>query len=814
MLIAGSRVFFDDPTFTDDYFKRVIRKGWFFNLQKTVKEASGIKFNKAFRTIEEGFRDIWDEEAAARAPFMPARQVTVPGKVHNSYSSGEYSRDASIFTLKSGLYTPMTLVRVAPDGSEWNVRPFARNTGNLRIDDTNGRIWWTETVMDKRWELAGESRVRYLETGNPSKIYTLAKGHRYFNPAPSVDGKKVAVTEYPSFGGSTICILDADSGTETMAVPAPDSVQVTETSWVGERLLAAGLSEHGMGIYEVILSEEAKGLRVLLRPQPVELASLKTFGKDLAFVCDRTGVGELYLFDPDSLVLRQATNTRYGISSPFLNPQADTLYYSSVAASNNPETYRHGKMIYATAVSDLPVKEVSYSEIHRYPVAETLTKQEKELAGAGWESFENFAPVEVSEPKEYSKIRLPHIHSWAPLYFNYDNVDNLSLDDYYKTASLGATALFQNLLGTGYGYVGYSAHEDPYSDDKWRHSGHLHYIYTGLYPVFDFSLDFNDRSALDTQRQQLTNEKEHTVRLLTKGIQRKDPYLSGNISAYIPLSFSSGGINRGIVPKVSFRFSNDRLNDQISLRKEEEKDGKKTSVEISTIGKTNLVRRGTLDLSVRGYAIRSKAPSQVYPKLGIGAEIGLRTHPNKSEFYSSSMYVYAYGYTPGLRYDQGFRFTFSGQTSLNYKEYSFTDGYASMTPRGFVNSGLSGILTRAASHSVKFTFDYAVPFLSVDWSFLCPAFYIKNFLLTPFADISIQDFNYNRDYLINPGNVASETLASCGADLVVNLGNFLWLPFDSRIGIRYTRNWWNAIDSFPIGKLERNYFGTIFSVDF
>ena len=815
MLIAGARVFFDAPSFTEDYFKRVIRKGWMFNLQKTVKGASGMKFNKSFRTIEEGFRDIWVGEADLRAPFMPARQVTIPGKTHNSYSASVYSKEAGIFTLKAGLYTPLTLVRVAPDGSEWDVRPFASNVSSLHLDNANGRIWWTETVMDKRWSLAGDSRVKYIETLNPTEVRTLAKGHRYFNPAPSSDGKKVAVTEYPSFGGTKVCILDAGTGDEIATVKAPDSVQVTESSWIGDRLFAAGLSDNGIGIYEVFYDRNGeKGMVCLLGPQPVELSNLKTFGSNLAFVCDRTGVGELYLFDPDSLVLRQATNTRYGISSPFLNPQADTLYYTSVAASDNPATYRQGRMIYATAIEELPVKEVSYSEIHKYPVAEALTKQEKKLAGAEWDNLESFAPVEVSEPEKYSKVRFPHIHSWAPVYFDYDNVDNISLDEYYRTASIGATVLFQNLLGTGYGSVGYNVHPDPYSEGKWRHSGHLHYIYSGLYPVFDLSLDFNDRSALETQRIQAVDEDEHTVRIYTKGKQGKEPYIAGTAAVYIPLSFSSGGISRGLVPKASFRFSSDRLNDQISLRKVVEKDGEKTTEEISTIGNANLVRKSTLDLSVRGYVIRSRAPSQVYPKLGIGAELGFRTHPNSSQFYSSSMFVYAYGYAPGLRYDQGFRFTLSGQTALNHKDFSYTDGYLSMIPRGFVESSLGSVLTRAASSSFKATVDYAVPFLSVDWTFFCPAFYIKNFQLTPFADISVQDFNYYKDFLVNPANVASETLVSCGADLVVNLGNFLWLPFDSRFGVRYARNWWSTIDSFPAGKLDRNYVGVIFDVDF
>ena len=58
--------------------------------------------------------------------------------------------------------------------------------------------------------------------------------------------------------------------------------------------------------------------------------------------------------------------------------------------------------------------------------------QEKELAGAEWEGFEDFGHVAVSEPKAYSKIRLPYIHSWAPIYFDYDKVEGISSESREK----------------------------------------------------------------------------------------------------------------------------------------------------------------------------------------------------------------------------------------------------------------------------------------------------------------------------------------------------------------------------------------------
>lgn len=618
MLIAGARVFFNDPLFTQEYFDRVVRKGWLFNLQKTVKAASGKSFNESFRIIEENFQQLWNVETALREPFMPSRQVSRTPSMHTEYKGAVTVDGSGIYSLKSGMATANSLVRLDASGNEKRIRSFASYTSSLFLDSESQRIFWSESVAGRRWTLGGSSRIRYVDLTKPRKVHDLTKKGRYFNPAPAPDGNVIAATEYPYAGGSRIVLLDTTDGSVKESFIAPDSLQFTESAWIGDRLFAAGLSENGMGVYEIVgrMANGKVALRQLLGPQPVTLSHFRTVpavgsavrldspnfgmsgkeetfnsghfdrisdrspghqsgkargteqdrapglskrpvseGTQLSFLCDRTGVTELYSLDVENLTLRRLTSTRYGISSPVF--KADTLYYSSLAASDRPRDYKQGRMMYATAVSDLPITEVRYEDIHKYPVADALTAQETALG----DSIAVAAEVKFSQPERYSKIRLPHIHSWAPVYFNYDNVESISGDDYYKTASLGATAMFQNLLSTGYGMVGYGAHEDPYKDGDWRHSGHFKYIFTGLWPVIEFSADFNDRAAMDIQKIQFSKEKMY--RLYNKGTLTDKPYFEGGLKVYIPFNFSSGGINRGLIPQVKYKFTNDRYNDQI-----------------------------------------------------------------------------------------------------------------------------------------------------------------------------------------------------------------------------------------------------------
>ena len=812
LLVSGMRVFFDDPLFTQEYFSRV-RKMGLFVLNKTAKATSGMNLTKSFNTILAANHDIWNAEADARGPFMVASQVSTAPWRHTAYSGTVIDKDGVLWSKKGGLTVANSLVRSSASGEETRVRSFASYTSPLAYDRAGDKVWWSENVPHFRWSLGGSSRIRFVDTSNPAKVHDLTTSGRYFNPAPSPDGQKVAVTEYPHKGGSRIVVLSSFDGAIERIIEAPDSLQFTEAAWINDKLYAAGLSDYGMGIYAL------DPIREIVGPQPVELSTLRPFqgaglaeGPALTFICDRTGARELYLLEIGSGKLSQVTSSRYGISSPVFNNAADTLFYSSLAPSDNPESYKQGWMIYATPVKDLTLRQVSFDDIHKYPVAETLSTQEKTLAGDAWDAVFEQSEPSFSEPRRHRKLS-PVIHSWAPVYFNYDNVESTSLDEYYKTTSLGATAIFQNLVGDGAGFVGYNVHPDPDLEGIWRHSGHIKYTYNGLFPVVELSADFGDRAAKYYQRVQQVRAEDNAVAIFTGGKRiASRPYLDSSLKLYIPFNFSSGGISRGLVPQVKYRFTNDRINDKISFRVEEETDGQKTVKEVSTLYQDNVSYVSTLDFSLRGYVMRAKAPAQAYPSLGIGAEVGLRTRPGHALYYGNTAYIYTYGYLPGILQDQGIRLSATFGAKVGGGEVSFPDSPVNFVPRGFTDSNIRSVLNSCSPMRYKLTFDYAIKFLNLDWSGICPIAYLKNFTLTPFADYSYAKFDVSDKYLINNAKVQSENLISVGADLALNLGNFFWLPYDTQIGVRYARNFWKEIGKFKTEGLMKDYFGAIFSV--
>jgi hypothetical protein len=213
-----------------------------------------------------------------------------------------------------------------------------------------------------------------------------------------------------------------------------------------------------------------------------------------------------------------------------------------------------------------------------------------------------------------------NIHSWAPVYVNVDNIMNMSFDHIFQAASLGASAIMQNRLATGVGEFGYSAHKDPYDRAKWRHSGHFKFTYSGLYPVIEAKLDINDRAARQFNVTAVQRGKGMGVSLSSKELDA--PYFEGKLSAYIPFDFSSGGWYKGLIPKISYRITNDMFNTSISVLKEDELGmfPGNPSFMGATDGKNTF--RHYITGSVRAYTTLSTPNSAAYPRWGIGAEIG------------------------------------------------------------------------------------------------------------------------------------------------------------------------------------------------
>ena len=739
LAVGGIRATFDVPDLSARFYQRVARHGGvaFFNWNKTVREATGLRFKDAFAAVCDTLQRFWAADEAARGPFMPSQPVSAVPSRFTEFTDLE-SLGNQLLAVRSGITLPEQLVRITPDGRAKPVTRMGLKASGPLFSEATGKLYWSEVVRDARWPLRSYSIIRSYDGVSVRK---LTRKTRYYSPAPASDERVLSVTEYPADGSSRVVLLDASTGKRLREWRAPDGLQVVETVWVRGELYASAITDAGAGLYRV------EGFVPVLNPTPVSITSLWELDDRLMFSCDLSGVKELYALDPADGRVERLTNSRFGVDK--FEAAGDTLYFTAL----QPE----GRLIHKVAFADLQPQEADFSRLPKFPFAE-------ELAAGESQEIDWTAPVELSEPKPYSKLgHLFRFHSWLPFYLHYDSLDDLSFEKLQQDAGLGATAFWQNDLGTGYGFFGYHAAPE---NGTWQHSLHADFTYTGLYPVIEASVDFNEREAYDYWL-----ERNGDLISLKLG-RRGAPSVTGTINAYIPWNFTSGGWQRGLVPTLTHYFNNDRFTDG------------------------SLMHRTTM--SLRGYIIETSTDSRVYPRFGIGAEVGgsFRWIPG---LISPTAYAYLYGYLPGLHQTHGLRWSAKYSTRF---DGLFSEAFATMAPRGYPSS-VTRWLSRYPS-LFRATADYKLPLIPVDRAVLGPVAYLRNFELTLHGDITT--FSSRQE---------SGSLFSAGVDFAAVLGNFFWVPFPTRIGVSYNYNGGPAYATLVAQELpvQRHSFSLILSVE-
>ena len=788
MTVGGYRYIYNQPYFVSNALHNTASHlGDFSCLKSEAKRVSGKKWDELWMEICDTMYTKWKAEADRRAPYIPSERVLPEPKRHTDYACSVVAGD-DIYTIKNGHVNAHTLVRIDKDGKEHRVSSFAYETSNLHWDEDTGTLYWSESVPDERWSLKSGSRIRYMQDGKGRK-HTLKNHGLLYNP--ELTGEEVSSVKYHADGHSSIELSDWKSGQTIKVMDAPDSLQVVEITWMNQDIYATAISDNGYGIYRV----RDISWDCVLAPQPVMIMDFGSIKDELVFTSDRTGVNEFYHFNPSTGILRQVSSTRYGGEDFQYSADGKYLYYAS-------QTMK-GKHLFRTPVDSLLNKKVRFDSLYKYPIAERMKEQEQQVAkGKGYSDAVTISDedVKLSDSKRYSKVPdMFNIHTWFPAYISVDNVMNdLSFDPLWQTLSLGLSGVTQNKLGTATGEIGYSAHKDPYNPEKWRHSGHMKLTYSGLFPIFKVCLDFNDRGAM--KYSSYTDVASGQTRMVMAE-DRKVPYFQGKLSMYIPFNLTSGGWNKGFIPKVTYTISNDTFDRSINMTEfQEDEEGNISPSLISTLPGKNMLRH-SLSASVRGYTMMSIANSQVYPRWGIGAEIGGHSSLESYNTFSPMGYAYAYGYVPGFMKTHGLKLTGMWQQKLRDSS-PFSQQIVGILPRGLSGSpNLGSNLSLYNSSLVKVTADYAIPIYIGDVTIGGNWLAIKRLVTYPHFDYTF---------------IGNKGLWSAGLDLTADLHAIITLEWSCSFGLTFSWNGgsaWSGLKNQGIS-MNKWYIGPIFNVAF
>ena len=782
MTIGGFRYLYDHPYVMSEALHMVanhpVKVGCLYEVNK---EITGRTWEGTWQTVSRSMYDIWKKDAEKRAPYISSERVLPESKRYTDYVD-LLTVGSDLYAIKKGhVHTP-SLIRIDNEGKEHFVSSYASVASAPRWDETSGRLFWSETVPDERWTLKSDSKIRYMSPKGSKK--TLRNKEMLHNPLKN--GDMTTTVRYHNDGHSSLSIIDSERGHTIESIPAPDTLQLVETAYIGDTIYISAISDNGYGIYTY------DGCwHNILSPQPVMIKDFKSYGEELMFTCDRTGVNELYHLDPATGDLRQKTSTRYGSSDFEYSHDGSYLYYSSQTIM--------GKHLFRTPSDSLLNRKVRFDSLYKYPIAEKMREQELAAAKAqGYDAAVTLKEEDVvlSEPERYRKV--PHmlnLHTWFPAYVSVDNImNNLSFDPLWQVLSLGVSGVMQNHLATAVGEAGYSAHKDPYNKAKWRHSGHIRFTYSGLYPIFQFSFDINDRAA--RQYSTYADWKDGSI-FMVNSRELKTPYINGKASMYIPFNFSSGGWSKGVIPKLSYTITNDIFYTGRVLI-DRGSNGNRLEFAGHQTGRKKI--RQYLGGSVRAYAMRHIANSQVYPRWGIGAEAGASGGLESHNVFSPMGYVYGYGYVPGIIRTQGLKLSAMWQTKL-LENSPFGQPIVNILPRGLSNNSLlASRMSITNSNLVKLTADYAVPIYIGDITIGGNWLVIKRLVTYPHFDYTF---------------VGKQGLWSAGLDLTADLHAILTIEWPCSVGVSFSWNGgsaWNHLSENM--DMNRWFIGPVFNVTF
>ncbi|MBO4268015.1 MAG: hypothetical protein J5869_01440 [Bacteroidaceae bacterium] len=786
MTVAGTRYLYDAPMFMSDYLYKISFPFRFNAMSSTMRKYSGKRFSNTWADITSVFASVWKADDRERGPFQEITPVVMDdAEYYPVYSGTVETAGGSLLAVRNALDKASELVEILPDGTVRTIRPFKADS-KLVYSALTGCIYWSEAVPDMRWEMYQSSPVRMMRVGD-KKISDLTSGGRYVNPTVSDDGRYLAAVEYLVEGGCRIVLLDLSEGREIRSITAGSRLQVNEVAFTGSDILFTGVDDDGMGLYLT----DFTSVRTLEEAVPFKVHDLISRDGVVYFTSDKNGTEEIYSYTPGNGqggVLKQLTNTRYGVSGPFFRD--DRLCFIAMLPQGRVPSF-----------SSVPFgKEVSYSDHATYPIADKLTEQESLCP-------DNIKRYLVFSPARYSKeAHFLNFHSWIPIYYSMDGITGSMTGFANEVASLGFKAFFQNPTSTVSGSLGISLNTDPFEvnyqldDDAPEGTGyenlklalHGRVDYTGLFPVFSFAFDAGSRNSVNTVMGiDLDDGLDYPA-----SVKSSSPFMGGSMTVSLPFNFSSSGWERYLTPFASVLASNDKLGEGYRAIRWNDKNH---MYEPSKQVKDGLHSHVRYAAGITGSIERPVPSSGVYPRLGIGGGVQYSGNPFTRAFYAS-----LYGYLPGMTTVQGLKLSASMQSRKASSGNTPADVWAfesfDMAPRGLIGSSAESILKHYYRNTYKIGFDYAMPVLPVDLS-LGHYVYMRNMELIPFCDYMVAEKERSDGYLY-----------SAGADLLFRFEKFLFVNNTMKVGLRYSYNGGSLFHD--MGLEEPNSIGLVTGLTF
>ncbi|MFN8207433.1 MAG: hypothetical protein U0T82_08500 [Bacteroidales bacterium] len=676
----------------------------------SLRSSSGLSKKQIYINTFSTLEKEWKNQTPEPYKDYNPRLLKHPGKKsYTNYKFPQYLNDSVIIAERTSLDKPPQFVLIMPDGTE-KVLVNTGYTDLVRLSSGNGILVWAERKSHVRWENEGFSQIRGLDLNSGRKL-RFGRHSRLFAPALSPSGDQYAAVELLPGEDCRLMVAPTKPGPEELFIPAPPKTQIQQPCWINKQTLAVIIQDHkGKRIATYHLP--TKQWKYLTESTYVELSDLAANAQWLFFRAGFTGLSQIFALSVSSGQLFQVTWDPNGAFYPSPDEKGENLVFSSYSSEG-----------FNLAV--LPIDSNRWGTpgaIEMKPVNMYEEVSAREGPVIDFSADTSFSHTIQPYRKAAHLFRL---HSWLPLYANYDALQ-VGDPEIYP----GFTLLSQNTLGTAFSTLAY-AHKNgnPYLEST--------FTYKGLFPIFELGYRFGD-SQMSIPSDSAFGEPPDRQKI--------------NLRGYLPLNFSSGPWIRYVLPSVNLEYSNDRY-----LYRPEEKYRK---------GMTGL-RYGLLS-----YQYLRTSPQAITPRFGQLLEMYFDHTPFENQQFGAIGYIRAGLYLPGLLKNHSMLISLAEQRQ--FVENGFWLYYHTFLslPRGYAS--------RSSEKLQKLSFNYYCPLFYPDLS-LGTLFYLKRIRASAFVDYAL-GFQV-REYIDNKRVVHNRDFASLGGELLADV-HFFQIMFPFTLGIQ------------------------------
>lgn len=678
-------------------------------------------------------------------------KIKIINKKKDSYTSYKHPviiDDTSYIALKEGINLNTAIVKITPKKEE-----ILKYTGSYvnRLSYANGKLVWSEYIPHLRWENGGKMVL------NVYNLYTKKhKRIKYKNNvfSPSINDKGEILLVAENTNQQTSIIRYVDDAFFILKSFNNKEIYIDPT-WIDNNRIA-------------YIAQDSKGRRIELfnisnstsirytESKYTGISNLYYNGGNLYFTSSVSGKDELYALNIKKETINKLTSSKYG--SRHIAAKDNKILYSTYTAD--------GYSLVTKDMKDVKKDSRFYKEQYKYPLAETINKQEL-LEDKEYKSRDNF------KVESYSKILHGlNIHSWAPIYTN-----NFSRD-INKIATVGVSVSSQNALSTLFLSGGYKL-DNRYVNGSF--AGNI--SYRGFWPIFDFDVEYG--------KVRLRNLTDGAISISTYSVpgQIYDEVECNQLklisTMQIPFNFSRANYTRKIIPYIKnecYQFS--QFKTKLSIFSD--KNGNKR--DITNIRKINRRRLSFMTYGLNIYNLRNLTHRDIDTRWGQVINIGyvqsLKDHNSEDTGVfaprGDAIFASLKLYLPGL---------FSNDV------FSIYNGYEKFSKKFFINNleDANEINITDYYKSINiFKIDYQTPLLYPDWNIL-NLLYIKRFYTKMFYNqVNLTREDSMNNFII--GNNKNQ-YSSYGNDLIMNF-HILNFKLPLQLGYRFG---------------YENYTGNIFS---